>query len=452
MPTVVFFKGVFLLLWLVVLTFLLQIILLVIFMTKQNDTRTIARLLEQVTALSKGQERLDTMLLTQATQMREEVQRSAQMGREDLHTNLVRFGDLMKRSVQDLGLQQKNLLDTFSKQLVNLTSMNENKLNSVRETLEKRLQLLQQDNASKLEVMRQTVDEKLHATLEKRLGESFSLVSERLELVHKGLGEMHSLATGVGDLKRVLSNVKTRGTLGEMQLENILEQILTHEQYEKNIATKTRSNDRVEFAVRLPGHDDDAMHSVLLPIDAKFPMEDYQRLMEAREQGDNDRALEAVKSLDVRIRQEARSISDKYLDPPATTDFALLFLPIEGLFAEVLSRPGLWESVQRDYRVVITGPTTITAFLNSLTMGFRTLAVQKRSSEVWQLLGAVKTEFGRFGEALEKTQKKLQEASNTMEAASTRSRVMIRKLKSVEALTDADAQHMLPADDTVDME
>ncbi len=439
-------------LWIILLICLLQLVLLVFLLTRQKNTRKTVQLLEQVSALSKAQERLDAMLSTQATQLREEIHRSAQMGREDLHTNLVRFGDLMKRSVQDLGLQQKNLLDTFSKQLVDLTSMNENKLNAIRDTVEKRLHLLQQDNASKLEVMRQTVDEKLHATLEKRLGESFALVSERLELVHKGLGEMQSLASGVGDLKRVLSNVKTRGTLGEMQLENILEQILTHEQYEKNIATKSRSNDRVEFAIRLPGHEDDAIHSVLLPIDAKFPLEDYQRLVEAREQGDGDRALEAAKSLDARIKQEARSISDKYLDPPLTTDFALLFLPVEGLFAEVLSRPGLWESVQRDYRVIITGPTTITAFLNSLTMGFRTLAVQKRSSEVWQLLGAVKTEFGRFGEALEKTQKKLQEASNTMEAASTRSRVMMRKLKSVEALSDADTQHILPVDELVDLD
>jgi DNA recombination protein RmuC len=275
--------------------------------------------------------------------------------------------------------------------------------------------------------MRATVDEKLHETLEKRLGESFKLVSERLELVHKGLGEMQSLALGVGDLKKVLTNIKTRGTWGEIQLGNLLEQILASEQYVKNVVTKKGSNERVEYAVKLP-------EGVLLPIDAKFPQEDYQKLMEAQEQANPVLVEEFAKQLETRIKAEAKDIRDKYLDPPFTTDFGIMFLPIEGLYAEVLRRPGLADILQREYRVVLTGPSSLAALLNSLQMGFRTLAIQKRSSEVWTILGAVKAEFGKFGDLLEKTHKKLQEASNTIVDAAQKSRVIERRLKQVQEM------------------
>ncbi|MFZ5626847.1 MAG: DNA recombination protein RmuC [Bacillota bacterium] len=303
----------------------------------------------------------------------------------------------------------------------------------LREGVEGRLRLLQEDNHRQLEKIRQTVDEQLHATLERRLGQSFQLVSERLEQVQKGLGEMQALAAGVGDLKRVLTNVKTRGIWGEVQLAQVLEQLLTREQYAENIVTKAGSTERVEFAIRLPGRERDN-EFIWLPIDAKFPLEDYQRLLEAQERGEVALAQEAGKQLELRLKAEAKAIRDKYLDPPRTTDFALLYLPVEGLYAEVLRRPGLYDCLLREYRVVITGPTTLAALLNSLQLGFRTLAIEKRSAEVWQLLGAVKTEFGKFGDLLEKTQKKLQEASNSIETAARKSRTIERKLKDVEAI------------------
>jgi DNA recombination protein RmuC len=290
--------------------------------------------------------------------------------------------------------------------------------------------------------MRQTVDEKLQGTLERRLGESFKLVSERLEAVYKGLGEMQTLATGVGDLKRVLTNVKTRGTWGEVQLGMMLEEILTPDQYETNVATKDGS-ERVEFVIRLPGRGEDKDEIVWLPIDAKFPLEDYQRLVEAQEQGDVDAADTASRQLEVRIKGCANDICSKYLNPPKTTDFGILFLPTEGLFAEVMRRPGLSQTIQRTQRVVIAGPTTLWSILNSLQMGFRTLAIEKRSSEVWNLLAAVKTEFGKYGEVLAKVQKKLQEASNTVDTVAVRSRAIERKLKTVEGLPAGEAQKVL---------
>jgi DNA recombination protein RmuC len=285
--------------------------------------------------------------------------------------------------------------------------------------------------------MRKTVDEKLHATLEQRLGESFKLVSERLEMVHRGLGEMQTLASGVGDLKRVLTNVKTRGTWGELQLEALIEQILTPDQYEKNIATRPGASERVEIAIRFPGRDAD--QPVWLPIDAKFPIEDYQRLLDAQEQADHAMVEESARALEARIRAEAKKICDKYIAPPHTTDFAVMYLPTEGLYAEVLRRPGLAEGLQREYRVVITGPTNTAAMLNSLQMGFRTLAIEQRSSEVWALLGGVKTEFERFGGVIAETEKKLQEAANKFSAVGVRTRAIQRKLKDVQALPVADA-------------
>lgn len=314
--------------------------------------------------------------------------------------------------------------------------------NTVDSALKAELGAIRTENSAKLEEMRKTVDEKLHATLEQRLGESFKQVSERLELVHRGLGEMQSLATGVGDLKKVLTNVKTRGTWGEVQLGALLEQILTADQYAKNVATKPRSSARVEFAIRLPGRSDND-EPVWLPIDAKFPMEDYQRLTDAQERADLLAIDEAGRALEVRIRQEAKTIREKYIEPPHTTDFAILYLPTEGLYAEVLRRPGLADSLQRDQKVSIAGPTTIAALLNSLQMGFRSIAIERRSSEVWTVLSAVKTEFGNFGEALAKTKKKLQEAQNSIERAETRSRVLTRKLSGVDSMPAPDAALVL---------
>ncbi len=314
-----------------------------------------------------------------------------------------------------------------------LTRTNEEKIEAVRQTVEKKLQLLQQDNSQKLEQMRQTVDEKLHATLERRLGESFQLVGERLEQVYKGLGEMQSLAAGVGDLKKVLTNVKMRGTWGEMSLGFLLEELFTPEQYAKNIVTKKGSLERVEFALRLPGRAQ-GEGEVYLPIDAKFPDADYQRLLEAQDRADPALIEESAKNLEKCIKAEAKKIQEKYLDPPHTTDFGIMFLPLESLYAEVLRRPGLCESLQRDCRIVVTGPTTLAALLNSLQMGFRTLAIEKRSSQVWALLGAVKTEFGKFGDLLDKTSKKIQEAGNTIEDAAKKSRTIEKKLKNVQEL------------------
>ena len=337
---------------------------------------------------------------------------------------------------------QQNQLDIFSKQLTTLTQSNENKLEKMREVIEERIKHLQADNNQKLEQMRVTVDEKLSSTLEQRLGDSFKLVSERLELVHRGLGEMQSLAAGVGDLKKVLTNVKTRGTWGEIQLEALLEQVLTPEQYSKNIATRKNSNDRVEFALKLPGRND-MSEVVWLPIDAKFPQEDYVRMLDAQEQSNSAALEEASKSLELRIKSFAKDIRDKYLDPPNTTDFAILFLPTEGLYSEFLRRPGVCEYLQNECRVVVAGPTTLIALLNSLQMGFRTLAIEKRTSEVWSLLGAVKTEFSRFGDMLDKTQKKLLEASNTIETAARKTRTIERKLKNVQELSLNEAAIML---------
>jgi DNA recombination protein RmuC len=346
------------------------------------------------------------------------------------------------RMQQLIGTQITDIAKLQNEHLAKLTETNERRLIDVRATLELKLKELQTDNSTKLDEMRRTVDEKLHQTLEKRLGESFKLVSDRLEAVHKGLGEMQSLAAGVGDLKKVLTNVKTRGTWGEVQLGNLLEQMLTADQYEKNVATKPGSNERVEFAVRLPGRDM-LDNPVWLPIDAKFPREDYERLIDAQERADAVGAEAASKDLEMRIRTEAKTMREKYISPPHTTDFGLLFLPTEGLYAEVLRRPGLTDILQREYRVTVAGPTTLAALLNSLQMGFRTLAIEKRSSEVWQLLGAVKGEFGKFGELLARTKKQLETVTNTLGDAETKTRTIERKLRDVERLSDEQTRAIL---------
>lgn len=336
---------------------------------------------------------------------------------------------------KEFSVANKELRVEISQRVEQLRDKNDEKLELIRKTVEVRLESLQKDNADKLEKMRMTVDEKLQSTLEKRLGESFKMVSDRLEQVHKGLGEMQTLATGVGDLKRVLNNVKTRGTWGEIQLENLLEQVLTGDQFERNVQIKKGSLERADFAIRIPAKDDENS-IILLPIDAKFPIEDYQRLVAASEAGDLEAIAQSVKALEARIKEEAKKIHDKYIDPPATTDFGILYLPIEGLYAEVVQRAELVDNLQRVYRVTVAGPHTISALLNSLQMGFRTLAIQKRTSEVWQVLSAVKTDFGRFGDLLDKTKKKLIEATNTIDDASVRTRNIERQLGKVQGLAD----------------
>jgi DNA recombination protein RmuC len=383
----------------------------------------------------EAQGRVEQALRSELATARAEAARATAQLRDELRTALKEGADSQLKALTGLG-------DSVTAQLGRLTKGNEERLDALRDKIDERLKTLQAGNDARLEEMRRTVDEKLQGTLEKRLGESFKLVSERLEAVQRGLGEMQTLATGVGDLKKVLSNVKVRGTWGEVQLGALLEQMLTRDQYATNVAPRRDSAERVEFAVRLPGGDGEG--EVLLPIDAKFPQEDYQRLVEASERGDADGVEAAARALEVRVKGCARDIHDKYIHPPQTTDFGILFLPTEGLYAEVLKRPGLADGLQRDYKVSVAGPTTLAALLNSLQMGFRTLAIQKRSSEVWQVLGAVKTEFGKFGEVLEKVDKKLQEASNQIQQVATRRRVIERKLKSVAELPTQEAQAALP--------
>jgi DNA recombination protein RmuC len=413
------------------------IILLIILIRRKPDV-IIAKIQEYLSGLQNRQDRLELVIKDEITRNRQETAKNAQQARQELGTTLKYSSDSLQQRMSENVRLQKDQLDSFSQQLMAMTKLNDEKLNAMRKTMADQLQAMQADNTKKLEQMRATVDEKLHSTLEKRLGESFKQVSERLEQVYKGLGEMRSLATGVGDLKKVLTNVKTRGTWGEIRLSHILEQILTPDQYDVNVATKKNSNERVEFAIKLPGQDQDHEKIVWMPIDSKFPQEDYQRLMDAQEAADKEQAERSIKNLETRIKAEAKHIKEKYLDPPNTTDFGIMFLPVEGLYAEVLRRPGLCDTLQREYRIVVTGPTTLAALLNSLQMGFRTLAIEKRSSEVWELLGAVKTEFGKFGAVLAKTKKKLQEASNTIDKAEVRTRAIERKLRKVQEVPQSD--------------
>ena len=384
-------------------------------------------------------------LRQELAQARQDAVVTARGDRQEQAQGLDRLAKILSAQVGQLGSLQGAQLESFAQQLSRLTQSNEQRFGELRASIEARLGAMQADNASQLEEMRKTVDEKLHATLEQRLGDSFKLVSERLELVHQGLGEMQTLAAGVGDLKKVLTNIKTRGTWGEVQLEALLDQVLSAEQYEKNVMTRPDSAERVEFAIRLPGREMNGERPVWLPIDAKFPMEDYQRLTDAQERADPLAVELAAKALELRLRDEAKKIRDKYVEPPYTTDFAILYLPTEGLYAEALRRPGLADGLQRDFRISVAGPTTLAALLNSLQMGFRTLAIERRSSEVWGVLGAIKTEFGKFGEALDATRKKLEQATRSIESAGVRTRQIERKLKGVEALPVLEAQSRLGA-------
>lgn len=362
--------------------------------------------------------------------------------RDEFSRSRVESGQGAKGIREEITNQMTRMSDVQSRQLNAMTDSNERKMDKLITTLEDKLTSLQKDNNKKLEEMRRTVDDQLQSTLEKRLGQSFDQVSKRLEEVHKGLGEMQNLATGVGDLKKVLSNVKARGIIGEYQLGNILEQILHRDQYQRNVKTKSGSNGHVEYAIKLPGHSDND-DPVWLPVDSKFPMEDYQHLVDAYEKGDGAQIEIYKKQLINAIKTFARDISDKYLDPPHTTDFGIMFVPVEGLYAEILRQPGVFEFIQRQFKIIITGPTTLAALLNSLQMGFRTLAIEKRSSEVWDLLGTVKTEFHKFGGILDKTKKKLQEASNVIDKASSKSRNIQKKLKNVQDLPETEKPKLI---------
>jgi len=406
------------------------VLLAILLITRSKDSSL--ELKEKLAALATEQQRIEAAVKEEISRNREEMNQIAKDSRQELAAAIRALGDGNASRITEIGAGQKNQLDSFARQLEGLTAATERRLETMRGTIESKLTALQQDNSRKLDQMRTVVDEKLQSTLEKRLGESFNIVVQRLEQVHKGLGEMQSLASGVGDLKRILSNVKTRGTLAEWQLENMLEQVMAPSQYEKNIATRVGSSERVEFALKLPGQDGTSNREVFLPIDAKFPKEDYERLVDAREKCNPEMIEEASKQLERRVKEMAKSIRDKYLDPPNTTDFGIMYVPTEGLFAEIISRPGMCEILHRDYRVMVTGPTTLATLLNCLQVGFRTLAIAKRSSEVWELLGAVKTEFGKFGDMLEKTKKKLDEASNTIDNAARKSRTIERRLRDVQ--------------------
>lgn len=418
-----------------------------------------AALLQAVQASAQGLERLER-------ELRREISESSRGGRQELTQNLATFQQsLVQQGAeatrtqntqidafgQQLALLQKTLSDTLNLQLSGLSESNARRMNEVRETLEKQLAQLQTTNAAKLDEMRATVDEKLQSTLQARLGESFKQVADRLEQVHKGLGEMQTLAQGVGDLKHLLTNVKTRGIFGEAQLASLLEQVFVTDQYAAQVATRPGSKNVVDFAIKLPGKSDHG-EPLWLPIDAKFPNEDYERLLDAQGRADVQGAEAAGKALEVRIRLEAKSIAEKYVEPPHTTDFAILFLPTEGLYAEVLRRPGLMEGLQREHRITLAGPTTLLAMLSSLQMGFRTLALEKRSSEVWQVLGAVKTEFGKFGDVLAKVKSQTETVLKTLDNAEVRSRAMGRALKKVEALPDTEVQALIPLDRDFDSE
>lgn len=438
------------------LILLVIVALLLLFVLKRSFPADASLISSRLIVFEKALERMEQTLKQESAHGREESGRSSREQREELAagarqlreeivTTLRSISETLTGTMGEMANMQKNQLENMSGALGKLSESNEKKLEAMRVTVESKLLGLQSESVRQFEQMRQTVDEKLQGTLEKRLGESFRQVSERLELVHRGLGEMQTLATGVGDLKKVLTNVKTRGTWGEVQLGALLSQVLNPDQFAANVAVRD-GGERVEFAVKLPGQRADGDEPLWLPIDAKFPIEDYQRLLEAQEKADGEGVEAAGKQLENRIKACAGEICGKYLNPPKTTDFGILFLPIEGLFAEVIRRTGLTETVQRECRVVIAGPTTLWSILNSLQMGFRTLAIQQRSSEVWNLLAAVKAEWAKYGDLLDTVQKKLHQASDTIEKAKVRSRAVGKKLKDVQEIPPGDAAVLLVLD------
>jgi DNA recombination protein RmuC len=406
--------------------------------------RTFSEIMSQSISTNGDQQRIHMEAFTQQLKNFQLLTTdSDNKNREQLNVSLKSFEDSIRLNLKDINEMLRLKLDSNNLAISELSKIIDSKLEKLRETLNNQLKTLQEENSRKLEEMRNTVDEKLQSTLEKRLSESFKQVSERLELVHKGLGEMQVLANGVGDLKKVLSNVKTRGILGEVQLGNILEQILTKDQFVTNVITRPDCRENVEFAIKLPGREESGKE-VLLPIDSKFPLEDYYSLLEAYDTGESNCIQTAVKSLENTIKKVARDIRDKYIEPPHTTDFGIMFLPVEGLYAEVVRRTDLLEILQRDYKIIITGPTTLAAILHSLQMGFRTLAIEKRSSEVWKVLSAVKTEFGKFNDVLKKAQEKLNKASEDIDnLVGTRSRQIQIKLKNITSLPAEESRALL---------
>lgn len=453
-------------------TLLIAIVILLLLLniwlvSREKKHSEITALEREIVRISADLARIDPLLRNEFSKNREETQRNAKENRaelsnsfknlsdslqnafkdtkDELSRSLKSFEDRFSQNVKDFNELQRQKFDDLLNKQHQIKNENETKLEKIKEAVETNLQRLQEQNSRKLDEMRATVDEKLQSTLEKRFTDSFNLISNRLDQVHQGLGEMQKLASGVGDLKKVLTNVKTRGNLGEIQLGGILEQIFSPEQYEKNSVVKPGTLERVEYAIKLPGRGVDHI-PLLLPIDSKFPNEDYQRLVEVYENVTNLTTKEiddANKQFEYSIKKNAKDIRDKYINPPVTTDFAIMFVPTEGLYAEILRRTGLFEHLQREYRVTVVGPTNLVAFLSSLQMGFKTLAIEKRSSEVWQILGAVKTQFGDFGKILDKTKKKLQEATNVIDSASQRSRVIERKLRTVQELPSEDSIALL---------
>lgn len=419
----------------------LSLRVLLLISSQQKKQRDLIILLQQ---FASDQERIERVLSLGFTSLREELRHSTRDGREEMGRNVALLGENIFSRLKEVGELQRTSLTALSEQLGQLTQLNDTRMLAVQGTVEEKLNALQSGNEQRLEAMRKLVDEKLHATLEKRLGEAFSSVSDRLERVHQGLGEMRVLTSDIGDLKKVLANVKVRGTWGEIQLGALLEQILTPEQYAKNVAPISGHTERVEFAIRLPGGEGDT--PLWLPIDSKFPQEDYLRLLTAGERGDVAGVLESTKALERRLLVEAKSIREKYISPPDTTDFAILYLPTEGLYAETLRIDGLCERMMQEYRVVISGPTTVAALLNSLQMGFRTLAVKRRSSEVWSLLGQVKTEFHKFGDVLDKARIRIEQVGKDLGHAQVRSRSIEKRLKDVQELSLPNSNEILSLD------
>ncbi len=435
---------------------IIQMIVIIVLFPK-NRQGSQERILQKFTEYENRLDKNESAMREEFSRNRDETNKSAKDAREELTASLKTFTELIDNKIksinelfdsssksnrEELTNSLKSFEEKFSAKIETLTKETSQVLEKNRETVEKKLTDIQKENGEKLEKMRETVDEKLHKTLETRLGESFKIVSERLELVQKGLGEMQNLATGVGDLKKVLSNVKTKGVLGEYQLSAILEQLLAPSQYAKNVATKSGSRDNVEYAIKIPSKDD-SDKVVWLPIDSKFPTVDYESLMAAYESGDISLLDKSKKELETKIKNFAKDIRSKYVDPPNTTEFAIMFLPFEGLYAEVLRIPNLFETIHTDYKITIAGPTTISAFLNSLQMGFRSLAVEKRTSEIWNVLGAVRTEFGRFGDILEATKKKIDLASAELEKTGARTKNIRKHLERFNELPETEAQKIL---------
>lgn len=424
---------------LLIFILLLLVVILVVILRRTTGSRSFNELKSAMGRLGSDLSRIDPLIRTEFSNNRSEALQNAKDGRQELSGGLKAFGESFAASVKAFNELQRERFDDLGARQEQARTGTENKLEKIRETVESKLRNLQEDNNRRLEQMRQTVDEKLQATLEKRFNDSFTLISERLELVHKGLGEMQTLANSVGDIKKVMTNVKSRGVLGEYQLANLLEDLLTIEQYGKNVKTKPGSSAIVEFAIKLPNNNNEEK-ALWLPIDSKFPKEDYEALVDAYDEGNTGKIDLLKKSFRAAIIKNARDIKEKYIDPPGTTEYGIMFLPFESLYAEVLRTPGLFEQVQKEYKITITGPTTLSALLSSLQMGFRTLAIEKRSSEVWDLLGVVKTEFSKFGTVLDKTRKKLQEAANTIDQAGIRSRAIERQLRKVQQLPGEETQ------------